>query len=539
MQPDIGQDKPCIADRLPDCFYPVFLVAAWVVAVALVNPIGHFALNDDFAYGYAVLHLLETGDLRLSDWTAANLIAQVLWGALFCLPFGFSFTALRISTLVLGLLGVLSTYGALREIRVPAGIAVLGSLSLGFSPIYFALSFTFMTDVPFVSVAITSSWLLIRGLRRDARVETAGGLFLAGIAILIRQIGLAIPIAFAAAYIAKHGLRVKSSIRALFVVAGGITIQIAYEGWLRWSDRLPTNFGKQITTLVTQLHEPPSMIVLDAVFIITCGFIYLGFFLFPFLLVTALRSRVLALAVLAMAPATTALFIVLGKLMPLHHNVLVETGIGPNGNPSGAPLWFWLLVTFVSVTGAIMLFGSILQRLFDTLKRPLDVSYVFAIAATVVTFAPLPFLGRGTFGFYDRYLLVFPPWLMLALTACCHFTETSTLNRTPSTGNRIAITAATVIITGISSFTIVSTHDYLEANRVRWTYINKLTNDKRISQKTTDETYFFRHLWLGAEYVASFHALKGYTILATHKVDWWLPWEYKEIIVQKRNSVPH
>jgi hypothetical protein len=37
----------------------------------------------------------------------------MFWGALFCLSTGFSFTAARISTLVLGLLGLVGMYGML------------------------------------------------------------------------------------------------------------------------------------------------------------------------------------------------------------------------------------------------------------------------------------------------------------------------------------------------------------------------------------------------------------------------------------------
>jgi len=82
------------------------LIALWVTITILVNPIGDFPLNDDWAYGYSVKVLLEKGDFQLSGWAAPNLFSQVLWGALFCLPFGFSFTALRFSTSIQGLRGV-------------------------------------------------------------------------------------------------------------------------------------------------------------------------------------------------------------------------------------------------------------------------------------------------------------------------------------------------------------------------------------------------------------------------------------------------
>jgi hypothetical protein len=47
--------------------------------VILVNPIGDFPLNDDWAYGWTVKTLLETGVFQLSDWTATNILPQALW----------------------------------------------------------------------------------------------------------------------------------------------------------------------------------------------------------------------------------------------------------------------------------------------------------------------------------------------------------------------------------------------------------------------------------------------------------------------------
>src|SRR4051794_6120637 len=137
-----------ISDRNSDPTCILLLCLLWVMAAIVVNPLGNFPLNDDWAYGFAVRTLFEEGDLRFSDWTATNLIAQVLWGTLFCLPTGFSFTALRLSTLVLGLIGVVATYGLLREGRAREDLSLFGALVLAFNPIYFSLSFTFMSDVP-------------------------------------------------------------------------------------------------------------------------------------------------------------------------------------------------------------------------------------------------------------------------------------------------------------------------------------------------------------------------------------------------------
>ena len=47
----------------------------------------------------AVQNLVEKGDWRPTGFTAMPLITQSLWGAIFCPPPGFSFNALRFSTL--------------------------------------------------------------------------------------------------------------------------------------------------------------------------------------------------------------------------------------------------------------------------------------------------------------------------------------------------------------------------------------------------------------------------------------------------------
>src|ERR1041384_2303938 len=82
----------------------------WLLLAIIINSYGEFPYNDDWAYAQSVKALVETGTFFMSGWTSVNLLTQIGWGALFCLPFGFSFTALRISTLAAGLLGLWGTY---------------------------------------------------------------------------------------------------------------------------------------------------------------------------------------------------------------------------------------------------------------------------------------------------------------------------------------------------------------------------------------------------------------------------------------------
>jgi hypothetical protein len=78
--------------------------------------------------GGRVETLVDHGHLSFTIWQSMPLIAQVLWGALFTLPFGFSFLALRVSTAVLGAVGIVASYFLLRELRASA---------LALNPLYF------------------------------------------------------------------------------------------------------------------------------------------------------------------------------------------------------------------------------------------------------------------------------------------------------------------------------------------------------------------------------------------------------------------
>jgi len=122
----------------------LIIIAIWTVMVIVVNPLGNFPLNDDWVYGLAVKSILEKGDFSFPSPAHANLFFQAFWGALFCLPFGFSFTALRFSTLTLGLIGAIGTYLLLREVNANQKISLLGALLVVVNPLYFGLANSFM-----------------------------------------------------------------------------------------------------------------------------------------------------------------------------------------------------------------------------------------------------------------------------------------------------------------------------------------------------------------------------------------------------------
>ena len=114
---------------------PVVLLL-FLAAAAAVNPFREAPYDDDWAFSETVKHFLETGHYRLNDWLAPNMPFQVLWGALFCLPAGYSFTALRLSTLVLALIGLVAFRGLALEHGVERRAANLLTLCLASSPLW-------------------------------------------------------------------------------------------------------------------------------------------------------------------------------------------------------------------------------------------------------------------------------------------------------------------------------------------------------------------------------------------------------------------
>jgi 4-amino-4-deoxy-L-arabinose transferase-like glycosyltransferase len=172
----------------------VILMTALLASAPLEVPI-----IDDWTYAWSVEHFLETGELRMLEWSAHYPLAQILWGVLFSRLFGFSFAVLRLSTVVLAWAGLLAFYGTLREVGIRPLLAGLGTLMLWCNPVFFVLSHSFMTDVPFVSAMNAALLCYVRWGKRGRTWDLSLGSVAALLAFLIRQPGAAlalIPLAY-------------------------------------------------------------------------------------------------------------------------------------------------------------------------------------------------------------------------------------------------------------------------------------------------------------------------------------------------------
>jgi hypothetical protein len=149
---------------------------------------------DDWTYAWSVQHYLQTGTLRMLEWSAHYPLAQILWGGLFSQLLGFSFVVLRLSTLVLAWAGLVAFFLTLRELGIRPYLAGLGTLVVWCNPLFFVLSHSFMTDVPFISAMNVALLGYVRWVNRRSTWDLCLGSGSATVAFLIRQLGIALPL---------------------------------------------------------------------------------------------------------------------------------------------------------------------------------------------------------------------------------------------------------------------------------------------------------------------------------------------------------
>jgi hypothetical protein len=159
------------------------------------KPLTDVPVIDDWVYAWSVEHLLKTRELRVLEFSSVYPLAQILWGALFARIAGFSFGVLRLSTVVLAVLGCWALYLTLRELTFSRTASLLGALALALDPVYFGLSVSCMTDVPFVALSTISVFYYVSALGRHQPARAWVGSLFAVSAFLVRPIGIGIPLA--------------------------------------------------------------------------------------------------------------------------------------------------------------------------------------------------------------------------------------------------------------------------------------------------------------------------------------------------------
>jgi hypothetical protein len=146
-----------------------------VFCAALTRPFAETGICDDWSYIKTVQLLAQSGHIVYNGWATAMLGWQLYLGALFVKLFGFSFTAVRLSTLVVAT----ATAYLLQRTFVRAGIrqwnATLATMTFVLSPMFLALEFGFMSDISGVFCTVLCLYMCLRALEAGTpRAMTPG-----------------------------------------------------------------------------------------------------------------------------------------------------------------------------------------------------------------------------------------------------------------------------------------------------------------------------------------------------------------------------
>jgi hypothetical protein len=490
------------------------LASFWILMVTLVNPIGNFPLHDDWAFSWTVRTLLETGQFRPSDWTATNTLSQVLFGALFCLPLGFSFNALRLSTLTLGFIGVLVTYALLREVGAGRAVALLGALLIAIDPLYFNLANSFMTDVPSFTFFISAVYFLLIGLRRPSTIYLIGGILLSVVAVLNRQSNLIIVPAFSMAYLSNRGLRVRTVCDVILMNVIVLASHIAYSEWLKLSGRAPFLYNLQIDQLIASLSGGVHRIGVTIAHNLLVIAVYLGLLVLPFLITTfsiqykSLPSLQRRVAIWPTAIVVVGLAVAIAERhpMPLVGNILnffdlggqsiagYQAFLGPNQVTVIGRVWQSL--TVLGIIGAALLATCVLcivpqvyradrkeiGEMPGRTEKPGNWQSIFVIALLVMYCLPISALEQQYW--FDRYLILCLPLAMMVAVI--------STSKSVNTGAGVAtIGSVGALVLFFAVVTIAGTHDYLASNRLIWQAINHIMRNLLVPTSQINGSFEF------------------------------------------------
>lgn len=526
----------------------VVLSLIWLIALFIVQPLGDFPLNDDWAYAISVERWCKTGQFEIIDWPAMSLFTQIAWGTLWAKVFGFSFNILRLSTLVMAGLGIGVLNQLLRELNFRPLQRFLLLAVLVFNPLYFQLSLSFMTDVPFLSFCLFTTYCFWRIIREDKLQWWLWATLFSIGAILMRQLGILVPLAFAGALcIFRMNIRnILLSVLCIILTYGSLQVYLA---WLDHTSGIPATF-----TGMTSIADRLNISYLKEAIQLFGGIylIYIGLFLLPVLVALRLplTRRSAIVTFVALIPVAYLVYLSWSR-MPLG-NMIFNLGVGPltlPGTTEDKLAVFnnlgpnWLL--FLKIIGAMMVF--LLVRLFvyglTMIKkhypsRNLSRGSIFklGVAFFILAYALFVVIDHHRF---DRYLLTLVPFILLLFPA-----------------EKLQPKGGTFLFSGVGLFllmlfTVMSSHDYLSWNKARWQALSSLEqqgieatsidggfeyNGFRQTSHRNPENPYGKSWWFVAEneYSVAFGPYNNYSIENTFSFHHYLALRQDTVYLLKR-----
>jgi hypothetical protein len=460
----------------------IIILLVWGAAIFFIDPRGEFMVNDDWSF-VKILEGLEHGKMIATGWGPGgpSAIVHVLWGKLFTSITGFSLTNLRLSVILIGMLGSLSIFLLLLLTTVSPEIALIGALTIVLNPLFMAESFSFMTDVTFASLLSFSVLFVYLGVEKDRLGLLIAGLIFALMSILTRQIGIVLPLGLLVASIAHpKGRRIGVAKIAALVILITIGPWLTYEFFLHEVGSTPLtehDVIRNITEVPKKLGLENYLTRLFSLFVLV-GMGYTSFFLFP--LVAAGYKKFVGIRLLRCAIIGATVFftlfelgIIVGAIHPpveLHRNVIFDFGIGPillkdtyvlgiQRTVTLPPSLYYLIVYVAVISGLTLLYTAVkfclelASSYFKKTDCPCEFISALTLACAVIYWGII-----GLTGFHDRYLI---PLVMLVVI----WLSSTYLKGTDIVRDRRVMIAPCLALVALGAITFITVHDFMETKR--------------------------------------------------------------------------
>jgi hypothetical protein len=397
-------------------YHSYIILLAGMLVILFVGPYGDFPLNDDWRYGYMVRSLAEGQGFALNSEIAPTLLLQALWGYAFVWLGGdFSFSLLRISTLVLAVLALWGLHKILRDFRREQSIW-RGIALLALNPIFFVLAFSFMTDVPFLGLCILSIYAYWQFLHTGRMGYRWLGAILALLALWIRQPGLLIILAFEGLWWwhqRRYPARWGYSIGFILLALGNYLL---IDLWVKPALGLEANYIKVESEYVLKVFKQPGEFFFDLSTRFLMAVFYMGLFFLPLaypivqrFFERMQRPMLLFAGIVALnLGIAIAAWMWLGRVFPYGGNIFYNWGLGPMllydtrelglPTPEQMPKGVLFFIGLLAQLNGSLLLTIVAQHLIVRMRDSINWFLVILLV--------LYFGAMAVFSFFDRHLLL-------------------------------------------------------------------------------------------------------------------------------------
>jgi len=249
-------------EKTKHLYIPILvLILIYILLGCFLFSFENYPVDDDWSYIKIAETFHHTGKMQFTPWTAMSLVFQVWWGTCFTKLFGYSIEILRLSTLVISLLGLIFIYLLLQELKHHWQTSLFVVCLILFNPFSFPLNFTFFTDHFFISLLFISTYFYYKAFKDDKDSYLFIASLVASFSVLVRQNGILIPLSvFVYLLISKRSFKTIIR-RGLVTLVIPLATFIVFTYWLNVIHGPTSEYIKQTDKLLENLRRPYLLLI--------------------------------------------------------------------------------------------------------------------------------------------------------------------------------------------------------------------------------------------------------------------------------------